>query len=105
MWTEKWCSLMERVVVGECGLSRNGWSANAYYDILVESVQKDGAEFCEVYGARIELVPENGEPEVTELYGITPFRNVIERFVDRLCRNAVTPTTAGDVLEDYLAEL
>ena len=96
---------MERISVGTCRLTYEDWAADVTYEILVESIQKDDAEFCEVYGARIELIPENGEHEVTELRGITPFRGAIEQFVDRLYRNTVTPATAGDVLEDELARL
>jgi len=96
---------MERVSFGKHRFTYHGRAAELLYDILVEPVQKEGAVFCENYGARIELKPEEGAPEVAELRGVTPFRPVIERFLALLCRNGVTPATAGDVLEDYLAEL
>ena len=90
---------------GECRLECDGWAADARYGILVDAVQNNGVLYCEDYGARVELAPEHGPTEIFEQRGITPFRNVAEEFVNRLRLGGVTPATAGDVLEDYLAGL
>jgi len=96
---------MRRISWGSCHLECAEWVADVHYDILIDPIYNGHDLLCEDYGARIELLPESGSPEIVELHGITPFMSVIRPFIDSLCRNGVTPATARDVLEDYLAIL
>lgn len=94
---------MEYVSFGRSRLAHGSWTAVVTYDIVVDTVSVRGYEYCEDYGIRIVLTPENGPSEEVELLSITPIKSVIEGFLDSFCRNAVTPMSAMDVLEDCLA--
>ncbi|MBR2667259.1 MAG: hypothetical protein IKD96_03770 [Oscillospiraceae bacterium] len=69
------------------------------YSLLVDEVPCGASLLLENYGIRIDI---SGGDSIS-LPGITPLRREIEDLLALMCRNAVTPATAMDVTEDWLA--
>ncbi len=69
------------------------------YSLLIDEVPCGESLFLENYGIRIDI---SGGDSVS-LPGITPLRREIEDLLTLMCRNSVTPSTAMDVTEDWLA--
>ena len=69
------------------------------YSLLVDEIPCGASMLLENYGIRIDA---SGGDSLT-LPGITPLRCEIEDLLTLMCRNTVTPATARDVTEDWLA--
>ncbi len=68
------------------------------YGLLVEDIEVDGFH-CESYGVVVtDLV---GGQEAVRRHVSVNAREAVE-LLDLLARNGVTPTTLGDVIEDWL---
>ena len=68
------------------------------YIILVDEMEVSGGLFCESYGVRV--VREDGES--AEVRNLTVRLERIDELVELLRRNAVSPVTLRDVVEDWL---
>lgn len=68
------------------------------YIILVDEMEVSGGLFCESYGVRV--VREDGES--AEVRNLTVRVERIDALVELLRRNAVSPVTLRDVVEDWL---
>lgn len=72
---------------------------------LVETtrVLDDGREAA-VYGIKIVSYTRTGG-EIGCVYDVCPDKALTERLLHRVILGQVTPTTLGDVVEDYLGEV
>ncbi len=69
------------------------------YYILIDQTRINGELFCESYGIKI-LSPDTRE--VAEIPNITVSISCIDDLAERMLRNCVTPSTAMDVVQDWL---
>lgn len=69
------------------------------YGLLVEDIEVDGFH-CESYG--VVLTGPGGDTKRCRHITVNAAR--IAEFMDLLIRNAVTPTTLLDVVEDWLGQ-
>ncbi len=74
------------------------------YHILIEDlVDNCGRFFCENYGIRV-ISEDSNESSKADIPGITTSSNSIHTLAERLLNNSVLPSTALDIVEDYLLE-
>ncbi|MDR1693232.1 MAG: DUF6514 family protein [Oscillospiraceae bacterium] len=64
------------------------------YSLMTD--ETPGSVGCEIYGLEVRM----GE-EVAAKPGLTSSRASIGLMLDKLARGRVTPTTVGDIIEDY----
>lgn len=95
---------MRNISLGEAPLHGETCTGTLSYQVVVDMIRSgDGSVFCENYGVRVILDTGNFPRETVTVRGITPCRRSIEALMELMIRNTVTPVTAGDVIEDFLA--
>ena len=75
----------------------NGTPLEFDYYILIDQTEVNGGLFCESYGIKIA-----GAEESVSIPNLTTSIARIDGLMDLLIRNFVTPTTAMDVVNDWL---
>lgn len=70
------------------------------YFVLIDQMQVKGGFACESYG--VKVAQSGGGPEAAEIPNITTSVARIDELMELITRNFVTPTTLGDVVEDWL---
>lgn len=90
---------MHQILVKNAGETAENGSAYTYsYSILVDEVDT-GSFYCESYGVRV-MEEHNGETAMVQ--HVTTDMQRINALVSLLARNAVSPVTLRDVVEDWL---
>ncbi len=91
---------MRELLVDSCrAAGEDGQSRGYRYYILVGEMEVSGGLACESYGVKV-VSEDSGEwAEVPDLT-IRPAR--IDALMDLLVRNAVSPVTLRDVIDDWL---
>jgi hypothetical protein len=74
----------------------------AYY-LIQNSCAADGLENKSVYGIRVELLEMGKLVEASELKDITSSNEKGKYLLALLSKNAVTPVSLSDVIEDFMA--
>lgn len=80
------------------GTAENAWTCD--YFILIDEMAVGSGLACESYGLRVR-VRESGEE--ARIPNITVRVAQIDALMELFLRNTVTPATAWDVVEDWLA--
>ena len=91
---------MREMLVDSCNVE--GESGNGYgfrYYILIDEMDIGGGFACESYGVKVACADG---PEEASVPNITTSVSRIDALVELLRRNAVTPATLRDVVEDWL---
>ena len=90
---------MRELLVDTCQATGEDGQAHGYrYYILVGEMAVNGGLACESYG--VKVVGEDGRTAAVPDITVRPAR--IDALMELLIRNAVSPLTLRDVVEDWL---
>jgi len=91
---------MRELYVSTCEAEAEDGTTYRYdYSVLIDEVNVENGFSCESYGVKIRA---HSGGEVALVPNITPSVSRIDRLLQLLIRNVVTPCTLADVLSDWL---
>ena len=73
------------------------------YYLTIEEICHLDYTYCESYGILVELINCKGGIESRAISGITPCLDKIEKIVQVMADNMVTPVSLFDALVDYIS--